>query len=148
MSKRLFCVQPPSKKIFLATLHCFSVQLPFCFLSQKSQSRFEPCSLFQLFMLVLCCPPLPYTDRALASFSTSHGHNKKHVNSCLTAEYQCVPKRPLNTQITGLTHHCSCRVLLPVSASELLEFASSTLLFVRDVIFLSKLLLPNTVWPW
>ena len=41
-------------------------------------------------------------------FNVTWAH-KYHVNSCLTAEYQCVPKRPLNTQITGFTHHCSCR---------------------------------------
>ena len=40
------------------------------------------------------------------------------------------------------------QVLSPASTSELLEFASSTLLFDRAAIFQSKLLLPNTGWPW
>ena len=46
--------------------------------------------------------------------------------------------------------HTSLRLLVlsPVSTSELFELASSTLLFVRDAIFLSTLLPPNTEWPW
>ena len=34
--------------------------------------------------------------------------NKPYVNFCVIAENQCVPVRPFYTQITGLTHHCSC----------------------------------------
>ena len=36
MKNSLFCVQPPSKKIFLATLRCFSVQFSFAFFCKRA----------------------------------------------------------------------------------------------------------------
>ena len=51
-----------------------------------------------------------YTDRALYSsiFSTSFGQTNLHVNFYLIIEHQCVSLRPFYTEITVLTHHCSC----------------------------------------
>ena len=52
-----------------------------------------------------------YTDRALCTsiFSTSLGHTISHVNLCLITKDQCVPIRLFHTQVTGFTHHRSCR---------------------------------------
>ena len=65
-----------SRKIFLATLPCFSVQFSFTFFRKRAKRWFEPYSLFRLFMLVFCCPLLPVSDRALCTsiFLTSFGH--------------------------------------------------------------------------
>ena len=66
---------------------------------------------------------------------------------CLITEHQCVPVRPFCTQVTSFHTSLLLQVLSPLSTSEHLEFASSTLLFVHDAIFQSKLLLPSTEWP-
>ena len=49
-----------------------------------------------------------YTDRGTSIFLTSFGHTS-HVNLYLSTKDQCVLVRPFHSQITGLTHHCSCR---------------------------------------
>ena len=55
-----------------------------------------------------------------------------------TISYRCIcrlrtsrcAKRPLDTQITGLAHHCSCRSSSPASTSEILEPVSSFFLLL------------------
>ena len=71
-----------------------------------------------------------------------------HVDSCLIIKDQCVQMRPFYAQIAGLTHHCPCRPSHLLPHRNFLNFASSTLLFVRGAIVQSKLLLPSTEWPW
>ena len=90
-----------------------------------------------------------YADRALCTsiFLTSLGHtnlmsilvSSLNVNVC-----QCGHLIP-RSRVSHITAPASP---LPVSTSELLELAASTLLFVHDAIFLSRLLLPNTEWSW
>ena len=67
----------------------------------------------------------------------------------LSIKDQCVPMRPFYAQVArGSDTSLLLQILSRVSTPELLEFASSTLFVVRDAIFQSKLLLPNTEWPW
>ena len=79
--------------------------------SPKSQSRFQPNALLQFFILMLCCPLLPIDCSGLLPKHFLHifWANISHVNSSVAFEYQGVLMRPLDTQITGLARHCSCR---------------------------------------
>ena len=56
-----FCAQPqpPSKKIFLPTLRCFSVQFSLTFFRKRAIPGSSHASLFQPFIPVLGCPFLP-----------------------------------------------------------------------------------------
>ena len=108
MSKNLCCTQPPSNTNFLATFRCFSVQFSFVFLSSKAtagSSQILPS------ILHTCCPLPPADCSGLLQKHFLHifWANVSHVHSCLPFKYQSVPIRPLDTQITCLAHHCSCR---------------------------------------
>ena len=103
------------------------------FLWQESWSWFEPYASFSSSYSCLTAHFFQYTDRAHLHqhvFNVSWAH-KPHVNSCLITENQCVPLRPFlypdHESHTSLPR----QVLPPVSTSELLECASSTLLFVH-----------------
>ena len=145
-SNNLFCVQPPSEKIFLATCRCFSVQFSLTFLKQNSWPWFEPCSLFQPSYSCLAAQ-FWYTDRGLCTsiFTTSFGQTK-HVFFYLNTFDQRVPVRPFYAQITDLTS-LLLQALSPVSTFGPPESDSSKLLFTRGSVFLSTLLLPSTEWP-
>ena len=67
----------------------------FCLLAKQGQSRLQPNTLLKFFILVLCCPLLPVDCSGLLQQRFLHIFlaNVSHVD----------------TQITGLAHHCSCR---------------------------------------
>ena len=116
-----WCAQPPSRTNFLATCRCLSVHSSFVFFSQQSQSRLQPNTHLQFFELVLCCPLLPAnccTSIHLACctsiFTSSFGQTYLMSSSYFTFEYQGMPLWPLDAQITGFTHYCSCWSLSPV----------------------------------
>ena len=81
------------------------------FLSQESWTWFERCSFVQLFVFVLCCPLFPAhrSGRPHQHLLNIFPTHKPHVKLYLITDHQCVPARPFYTQITGLTHHRTCR---------------------------------------
>ena len=90
-----------------------------------------------------------YTDRSLCTniFLTSLAHTNLMsilVSSLKINVCQCGHKKHLDH---GSHTSLPLQVLSPIATSELLEFASSTLLFVHDAIFRTKLLLPSSEWP-
>ena len=101
-----------------------------------------------LFIFMLCCPLLPIdcSDLLQEQFLHIFWSNISHFDVSVAFENQCVPMRPLDTQITGLAHHCSCR---SSHLSPHLDFLSlpHPRYFVHDAFFQSKLLLPSTEWP-
>ena len=94
-------LRPPSFQENLSG-HTTKLYGPFSshFISQESWSWFESYSLFQLFVLVHCCPLLPKNDRALCTsiFTSSFGH--KNLTSILVSS--------LKINVCQ-THHCPCR---------------------------------------
>ena len=96
--------------------HSFFDVLAFCshFLKASGISRLswiDPCSLFQLFLFVLCCPLLPihcWGSLYQHLFNVPWAHIP-HVVFCLITEDQCVPTRPFYTNVMGFTPHRSCR---------------------------------------
>ena len=90
-----------------------------------------------------------HTDRALCTsiFSASLGHTYL-MSNFVSSPKTSVPIRPLLYPSHGFHTSPLLQVLSPASTSELVEFLSSTLLFVRAAIFQSKPLLSNTEWPW
>ena len=88
-----------------------------------------------------------FTDLALRTsiFLTSIWAHIHHVNSCLSKEEQvCVPMEPLNTQISGFTHHCSCRSSHLFPDLNFLNLLHPRL-FVMPFFGLSSL--PSDAWP-
>ena len=83
--------------------------ISFRLLAQQSQSRLQPRStLLQFFKFMLCCQLLPIDFSGL--LQPSHLLGKPiSCHFSVASEYQGVPMRPLDTQITGLAHHCSYR---------------------------------------
>ena len=137
MSNSLFCVQPSSRKIFLATLRYVTVLSSLSFLHKRAGACSIHTPSFRSSYSCFAAHFFQYTDRAPLHqhfFNVSWAH-KPHVNSCLIAENQCVPMRPFSTQITGLTHHCPCRFSHLSPHLNCLNFASSTLFFVHAAIF-------------
>ena len=114
MSKSFFCTQPPSRTNVLATFRCFFSpvsQRPF---TQQRQGQLHPNTVLQffiLFLLLLSCPLLPIKFSGLLQEHFLHVFwaNVRHVNASVAFEYQGVPQGPLDTQITGPRHHCSCK---------------------------------------
>ena len=120
------------------------------FQALQSQSRFQPNTLPQFFILVLCCPLLPVDCPGLLQ---QHLPHILRTNTCLISivsialQCQGVPMRPLNAQISGLAHHRSCWTLSLASTFGLQEPDSSKLLSVQLAIFQSRPILPITEWP-
>ena len=75
---------------------------------------------------------------APAFFNVSWAHTP-HVYSWLIAENQGVPMLPLDTQITGLAHHCHCR-------SSYLSRTSRTC-FIQDSLFMMPFSGPDSFCP-
>ena len=146
MSNSLSCVHPPSKRIFLATLRCFSVQFSFTFFRKRASPGSSHAPSFQLFVLMLSCPFLPiyWSGPLYQHLSGIFWTHICHVNCFPITENQCVPVR-LFLCVDHMSHtSLLLQALSPVSTFGPPEPASSKLLFARDSIFQSKLLLPNT----
>ena len=142
MSNSLFCVHPPSKKIFLATLRRFQSNSP-----SLSFAREPPALVRAMHTLSTLHTRawLPISTSKLnrpsapAFFDIFRTH-KSHVNLCVITEDQRVPVWPFYAQIMGFTHHCSCGSCHLFPCLNLANLPHPA----RDSIFLSKLLLPST----
>ena len=150
-SKLSFAARPAScvRTNFLATFRCFSVHSSFVFLAQADPRASSSQYLSSIFFVHAL---LPTSSNRLfwpaAEAFSSHLLVKHifHIDVSVAFENQCVPMRPLNTQMTGLAHHCSCR---SSHLSPHLDFLSlpHPRYFVRDTFFPTRLLLPSTEWP-
>ena len=76
MSKCLFCAHPHSKKIFLATLRCFSVQSSLTFFRKRARAGSSHTPSFSSSCSCFAAHFYQYTDRAACTgiFLTSLGH--------------------------------------------------------------------------
>ena len=137
------CLLP--ELIFLQHFFAFQSTLPSSFRAatpKPAPAKYPPSILLNHALLSTFSYRLFWP--AAEAFSSHFLANMSHVKSSVAFEYQGVPEKPLDAQITGLAHHCSCRSTYLLPYLNFLEPVSSKLLFVRDTIFPSRLLLPST----
>ena len=94
VEQSFFCVQPPSKKIFLATLRCFSVQFSFTFFLKRANLGSSHAPSFNSSYSSLAAHFFQYTDRALCTniYLTLFGHTYLMsivISSLKTSVCQC-----------------------------------------------------------
>ena len=110
MSKRRFCTQPPSINNFFATLRCFHSHLFFALLRIKARAGSSQRTSFKH---SYSCFAAHFSNKLFwpAAGAFSLRLSGKHIScQCFCRlRISMSANRPLNTQITGLTHHCSWR---------------------------------------
>ena len=99
-------------------------------LAQQDQSRLQPNTLLQFFILILCCPLLPRDSlgsHLLGKRMSCQFFSRLQISKCANA--------PILYPDHGSRTSLLLQVLLPVSTSVFLEPVSFKLLFVHDALF-------------